>query len=214
MRLRIAFAVGLALSLAAAATAVAATPKLSALVLKPSQVGNGYLLLQRSDGRGTAQRTLDLCGTTGYASETRRTGRLQVNFLKPNALFAVSNEIVTYSAGGAAQALREVARHADDCPRGPIAFEGQPPLTYRITRIVDAKLLKGYVAVRIHVTGTVKGKRVDTTAYAVYQRLGNVLSGVYTYGAATAAQERLCLHAAEASANDLRGGGAPGGIPA
>jgi len=198
----------------ALAVAVAVQPDLSKLVLTPAQVGPGYVLQQRPDGHGTTQRTLDLCGTSNYPSEKLRTARLQVNYLKPKAQYAISNEVVTYKPGGAAQAMRELAQHAAHCPKKPIAAEGQPPATYRITRITDSKLIKGSVAVQIRTTATVNGKKVMVVNYAVYQRVGNVLSGVYSYGASTPAQELLCLHAAEASARKLRAGGAAGGIPA
>ena len=47
------------------------------------------------------------------------------------------------------------------------------------------------------------GKRVDQTSYAVYQRVGDVLSGVYSFGPNTATQQQFALHAAEASARLL-----------
>jgi hypothetical protein len=198
----------------ALAVALAVQPSLPKLALKPAQVGPGYVLVQRSDGHGTAQRTLDLCGTNNYPSESLRTARLQLNYLKPKGQYAISNEVVTYKAGGAAQAMRELAQHAAHCPNKPIAVEGQPAATYRITRITDSKLIKGYIAVQIRTTATVNGKKVSITNYAIYQRVGNVFSGVYSYGASTPEQELLCLHAAEASAKNLRAGGAAGGIPA
>jgi hypothetical protein len=198
----------------AVALAIAvAQPNLSKLVLKPTQVGAGFVMQQRPDGHGTKQRTLDLCGTSNYPSEKLRTARLQVNYLEPTATYAVSNEVVTYKAGGAAQAMRELVQHAAHCPNKPIKAEGVTA-TFRITRITDSKLLKGYLAVQIRTTGVVNGKRKTVTNYAVYQRVGNVLSGVYSYGAATPAQELLCLHAAEASARNLRNGAGGGGIPA
>lgn len=202
--------------LALVAVALAAQPNLGKLVLKPSSVGPGYVLVQRSDGSGTAQRTLDLCGTSNYPSESLRVGRLQVDYLKQNAKLALSNEVVTYKAGGAAAAMKEVAQHAATCPKKPIAFEGQPPLTYRITRIADSKLLPGAVAVRVDVSGKIKGKKVSAIRFAVYQRLGNTLSGVYSYaisGVSGSAQETFVLHAAEASARALRSQ-APRGVPA
>ena len=54
------------------------------------------------------------------------------------------------------------------------------------------------------------GKHVDETSYAVYQRIGNVLSGVYSFGANTKAQQAFVLHAAEQSAKILRSKGAGG----
>jgi len=200
-----------------AMVAAAAQPNLAKIVLKPAQVGPGYVLQQRTDGVGTAERTMDLCGTTGYPSEALRVDRLQVNYLRQNAKLALSNEVVRYKPGGAAEALQEAAKHAADCPKKPIAFEGFPPLRYDVTRITDPKLVKGYVAARVHRYGTYKGKKVDDTFFVVYQRVGDVLSGVYSYAASsvTAAQQQaFCLHAAEESAIDLRAGAAPGGISA
>lgn len=204
-------------SLVCAAAAGAATaPDVSKLVLRGSQVGPGYLLFQRSDGHGVkTQVTLNLCGTD-YPSETRRVTRLQTNYLHRNTTLGISNEVVTYRTGGAAQAMREVVRHADSCPHRPIdpGVKGLPKLLFELSRVQDAHLLKGYVAVRINASGTINGKRVSQVSYAVYQRRGDVLSGVYSFGPAgsDAAQRRLCLHAAEQSAANLRNGGnSPGG---
>jgi hypothetical protein len=202
---------------AIAALAVAGTPNVSKLILAPSQVGTGYVLQYRTDGFGVNKTvTLDLCGRKGYRSEVLRTGRLQVNYAAKGASIGLSNEIVIYRPGGAAKAMREVAQHADNCPNRPIdtGEAGLPPLRFTITRLTDSRLLKGYVAVKIRVRGTVKlrvkGKvqatKVDQTSYAVYQRLGNVLSGTYSYGPNTAAQRRFALHAAEQSAQNLRRG--------
>lgn len=206
-----------ALAMLAAVVAVS-QPNLAKLVLKPAAVGNGYVQLQRADGKGTAQRTLDLCGTKNYPSESLRSDRLQVDYLKQNGALGLSNEVVTYKGGGAANALREVAQHAKTCPKKPIAFEGQPPLVYHFTHITDAKLLHGYIALRIDISGTIKGKAVKAVRYAVYQRFGNVLSGVYSYalapGVSSAAQQAFVLHAAEMSAKALHGNAAAGGVPA
>lgn len=204
------------LALAAAAVALAATPNLGKLVLKPTQVGPGYVLQQRTDGVGTAQRTLDFCGTTGYPSESLRADRLQVNYLRQNAKLALSNELVRYKPGGAAKAMREIVQHAVHCPKKAFAFGGFPPLHYVVTRLEDPKLVKGYVAARVHQYGTVQGKKVSDTFFVVYQRVGDLLSGTYSYAAAgvtVAQQQAFCLHAAEGSAQNLRSGGS-GGVPA
>jgi len=203
---------------AAIAIAAAVQPNLAKIVLKPAAVGAGYVLVQRSDGRGTAQRTLDLCGTKGYASEGLRVDRLQVDYLKQNAALALSNEVVSYKPGGAQKAMSEVAQHAAACPSKPISFEGQPPLTYKITRLHDSKLVSGYIALRVDVSGKVNGKAVKAIRFAVYQRVGNVLSGIYSYavnGVPGEAQQQFVLHAAEASAQALRKGTQQGGgLPA
>jgi len=201
---------------ALAAAALVSQANLAKLVLKPSAVGSGYVLLQRNDGKGTAQRTLDLCGTKNYKSEALRTDRIQVDYLKQGAKLALSNEVVSYRGDGAKQAMREVLVHAQTCPNRPIAFERQPPLTYKITRISDPKLLSGAIALRIDVSGKINGKHVSAIRFAIYQRVGNVLSGVYSYsvnGVPGSAQQRFVLQAAEASAKTLRGQ-KPGGVPA
>lgn len=195
------------LAVALAALAVAA-PSLNTAILKPAQVGKGYGVYARSDGFGVkAAPTLDLCGRSGYSSEKLRVDRLQVNYLKPKTALGLSNEVVRYKPGGAAKAMREVAQHASSCPHTPIVT-GEPgvgPVTFTITRVRDPKLLHGYVAVRVHAVGKLtSGKKVDDISYAVYQRFGNVLSGIYSFGPDTPKQLRLALHAAEQSATVLR----------
>jgi hypothetical protein len=205
------------LALAFGATAAAAAPNPGGLILTPTQVGAGYLKLAATNGVGLKNRTLDLCGVD-YPSEKLRTGRLQVNYLRNGGMLGLSNEVVVYKAGGTAQAMREVIAHATHCPSTPIApgVQGLPKLSFKITRLTDSHLLKGYLAVRVRLTGIVNGKYYDQISYAVYQRLGNVFSGVYSWGPGDAAQMTFCLHAAEQSAKNLRkgGGSTAGGVSA
>jgi hypothetical protein len=203
------------LALAAVVLSPAAAPNVDKLVLQPSQVGGGYLMVQRTDGRGVKGTvTLNLCGLD-YPSERLRTARRQYNYLKNATALGLSNEVVVYRKGGAAQAMREVAAHAASCPNRPMpsGVKGVPPLKSVITRVTIPGLLKGYVAVRVRTTGTIKGKHVDQISYAVYQRSGNVLSGVYSFGPATTAQLQLCIRAAQESARNLRRGGISAGTP-
>jgi hypothetical protein len=95
-------------------------------------------------------------------------------------------------------------------------LSGVGPLRFTITMLRDAKLARGYVAVRVRAVGKLaSGKRVDQTSYAVYQRVGDVLSGIYTFGPNTTAQQRFAFHAAEASTRLLRKlRAAPKGPPA
>ncbi len=202
--------------LALAAVVATGPPDVTQLVLKAAQVGNGYVLLQRTDGSGLKQVTLDLCGRSGYPSEARRTARLQVDYLKPKASVGLSNEVVTYRPGAAAQAMRELIKHAGSCPRHQIKTgdPGVPRARFTITRIRDPKLLKGCLAVKVRVQATVGGKKFDQTSYAVYQRVGDVLSGTYSFGPDTPAQLTFALHAAEQSAQNLRGGHNVGSVTA
>jgi hypothetical protein len=177
-------------------------------VLRPAQVGKGYQLVARKDGFGVkAAPTLDLCGQPkSYPSESLRVDRLQVDYLKKQEPIGLSNEVVRYKPGGAAQAMREVRRHARACPARPVdtGLSGVGPLRFTITVLRDAKLAKDSIAVRVRAVGKLSsGRRVDQTSYAVYQRVGDVLSGVYSFGPNTATQQRFALHAAEASARLL-----------
>jgi hypothetical protein len=192
--------------LALAALLGAGTPNVAKLILKPAQVGPGYVLFHMVGGSGvTNSVTLNLCGRTGYPSERERVTRLQVTYLKKKGTIGISNEVVTYRPGGAAQAMREATRHAETCPHHPIdtGQAGLPNLLVTITRIHDAKLLKGALAVEERTRGTVKGKRYDQISYAVYQRRGNVLSAMYSAALNTTGQRGLLLHAAEQSAQNL-----------
>jgi hypothetical protein len=205
----------IALAVASIVLAPAALPNVDRLVLQPGQVGKGYLMLSRSDGRGVKGTvTMNLCGTD-YPSEGLRASRLQVNYLKNGSALGLSNEVVAYKARGAVVAMREVTAHARGCPSGllPSGIPGVPALKYEITRLIVPGLLDGYLAVRVRTIGTVNGKHVDQISYAVYQRLGNVLSGVYSFGPDTAAQRDFCLAAARQSARNLRHGGISAGTP-
>jgi hypothetical protein len=185
--------------------AAAGQVNLNRVVLRAVQVGPGYQLHQRPDGQGVRGLvTLDLCGFT-FPSERLRTARLQVNYVHPGNVVGVSNEVVTYRRGGAAQALAEVTHAAAHCPHGPVksTVVGVPPLTYRITRLTDPRLLPGYAAFLVHLTGTVRGRRLSETDVAVYQIHADVLSGVYGYGSTLAMRRQVTLHAAEQSAKNL-----------
>lgn len=191
----------------------ASSPNLTKLVLTPSQVGGGYVLRPRIDGFGVKSNvTLDLCGRSGYPSEKLRVARLQVDYVKQGAKVGLSNEVVAYKRGGAAQAMREVIKHARTCPRTPIKAEADlPKLRFTMTLLKAKGLLKGYLYVRVRVQGIVKHKKVDQTSYAVYQRRGDVLSGTYSFGANSRAQQQFALHAAQQSALNLLRGKSLGG---
>ena len=200
----------MALALAALVVAApSASPDVKKLLLQPVQVGKGYVMFPAAGGNGVSgDRTMNLCGLD-YPSERLRTSRIQVNYLKKKAVIGITNEVVTYTGAGAQQAMREALQHALSCPTRPIdsGVKGLPKLAFHVTQVRDPRLLKGYLAVRIDVHGTVKGRKVAQTSYAVYQQRGNVLSGVYSFGSTTKGQLALCLHAAEQSALNLRRGG-------
>jgi len=184
-------------------------PAPSQLVLKASQVGAGYRPQQRSDGHGVRGFvTLDMCGFT-FRSESLRTKRLQVDYVHPGHAVEVSNEVVTYRGTGAQLALREVSFAASHCPRGPVSssIQGMGPVTYRVARIEDRRLLREHVALRVHLSGTADGRPFAMSIIAVYQIRASVLSGVYAtggQGVTLSDKFRVGLRAAAASATNLR----------
>jgi hypothetical protein len=173
--------------------AAAATPVRLQVVLQSAQVGKGYKGAEIRDGSTLRQPTLNLCGTAGYPSEKLREARLQVEYRKGGSPFVVDNEVVTYRAGGAAEAVREARQHVLNCRIRAAHF----------TVLKDPKLLPGYLAVGEVDTGVIRGRQVVLVTCGVYQRLGNVLSAVYTSGPPGPAQATLCLHAAEQAAQNL-----------
>jgi hypothetical protein len=185
-------------------------PDLSKLVLKPFQVAAGYKLTTFPFGNSfIGEPTLDLCGAS-YASETMRTGRLQVRYTHPGKSVAVSNEVVTYAGTGAQQAIAEVAAVAKACARKPVVLSsGTVTETYKVAPLTDPKLPAGSVVVKLQITATDGKKKVSQTGVAVYQVRGNTLSGVYTFvgkGTTFADAQRIALHAAEQSMRNLGGG--------
>jgi hypothetical protein len=206
-----AFAAFAGTALIGAAALAAATPALKQLVLKPSQVGAGYRLRNIPGGnRVSGQVTLDLCGFN-FPTEQYRVARLQVAYVRSGAT-GLSNEVVLYPRPTIAAAALSELRYAQmHCPAGPVAsrVKGVPPMTYRLTEFHDRRLLPTSLALLMHVTTNVNGKRQSRDVVAIYQVRGALLSAIYTDGSGSvAAQERLAFHGAEQSASNLKQSGA------
>jgi hypothetical protein len=186
-------------------------PNLSKVVLAGSQVGAGYKLTTFPFGNSfIGEPTLDLCGGS-YASESLRTGRLQVRYFHTGKSVTVSNEVVTYAGTGAQQALQEVTSVAKACARKPVVLRsGALKETYRVSPLNDPKLPAGSLAVKLQITASNGKKKATQTGVAVYQIRGNTLSGVYAFvgkGTTFAQTQRVAFHAAEQSMHNLGGGG-------
>jgi hypothetical protein len=196
-----------------ATSALAATlkasdiPNLTKLLLTPAQVGPGYRLTQRPDGHGVKGFvTLDMCGYR-FGSEKLRTNRIQVNYVHAGKAVTVSNEVVSYQPGGAAQALQEVAYAAEHCPSAPLksTAKGVSAVSFKVAPVPFSQPLPaGSVAYAITISLTYKGKHTQQNDIVVYQIRGDVLSGVYGYGGTLAARTHATLASALASAKDLR----------
>jgi hypothetical protein len=185
-------------------------PNLSKIVLKGGQVGSGYKLSTFPFGNSfIGEPTLDLCGAA-YASETLRTGRLQVRYTHKGHAVSVSNEVVTYAGAGAQQALDEVTAVANACAKKPVTLRaGTVSETYKVSPLSDPKLPDGTVVVKLQIIASDGKKKVTQTGVAVYQVRGNTLSGVYAFvgkGTTFAQAQKIAFHAAEQSMHNLGGG--------
>ncbi len=184
----------------------AQTALLARVALKPSQVGQRYVLGQIPGGHLVqGETTLDFCGLS-YQSEQLRTARLQVIYTDKASSLQASNEVVTYASGGAQEALGEVKHAAAICHNGTVGSPaaGVKDLVRHTQVVADPRLLPGSVAIMESDSATVHGKRVSYDSMAVYQVRGEVLSGVYGYGNSAAAVRSLTLRAAEQSAANLK----------
>lgn len=175
-------------------------PSLESLVLKARDIGSGASEEPFPGGnRVQGQVTLDLCEGS-FPSEALRTGRLQVAFLDGGRRIVVSNEVVSYRAGGARQAYEEVRAVARRCPstfQVRDATASNLRMEARDSRLVSRQLTVSALFSAASGTG-----EVWTTA--VYQFDGNRLSGVYVYGRNRAPVLRLARRLAAISAGRLR----------
>lgn len=191
----------------AADVGAAPIPSLAKLLLTPEQVGSGYRLVQRPDGRGVKGfATLDMCGYR-FASEKLRIDRLQVNYVRSGGPVIVSNEVVSYQPGGAAQALEEVAYAASHCPSAPLRSltKGVSSVSFKVSPVpLTGPLPAGSVAYAVTISLTYRGKQTQQNDIVVYQIRGDVLSGVYGFGGTLADRKRITLESAVASAKNLR----------
>ena len=126
-----------------------------------------------------------------------------------NVPIAISNEVVTYRSGGAVQAMREVIRRAATCPHRPVdtGEKSLPEADVPDHAVRGSAPAEGLPRRSRHRDRHDQGEADQQTSYAVYQRHGNVLSGIYSVGGANPEQLQLVLHAAEQSARNLRRGG-------
>ena len=162
------------------------------LILTSGEVGTGYVVesLPGGAGSGVGAPTLDLCGLS-FPSEGRRVDRIQVTYAMPGKEPGVSNEVVRYRVGGAAQALREAASVPGRCRERAVTLADGSTAIYRVSRLRLRGLPAGAVALSIVIMQD-QGRTMKTThAVAVYLRYGDTFSGVYAYGGASGAQQRL-----------------------
>jgi hypothetical protein len=189
--------------LTASGAFAATTLRPAKLVVTAKQVGPGFVRVPFTGGTTLKRPTLDMCHLT-FRSEALRTARNQVTFQRGQFDPTIANEVVAYKPGGAALAMRDARASVTRCPKGAV-HAGNTIITTKITVLhLSGDFLPGSLALELHVAGTVGGRHVSLDGAALYQRRGDVLSGVYAYASTPDLRIRFMVHAAEQSARILR----------
>jgi hypothetical protein len=189
---------------AAAATRSSPQQAVDRVVLRASQIAPQAITREIPDGRELKGIvTLDLCGYT-FRSEALRVARVQLSYIMNSGGGPfLSNEVVAYKPGGAAQAMKELRRAIATCPKGFVKSRvpGAGLIKNRFDPIKSQYFLPGTVGVIDHITEKVKKKTYKFDSLLVYQQRGNVLSGVYSFGVI---RLPMVVHAAQGTARNLR----------
>ena len=162
-------------------TADPSTSALAALVVKPSDVGQGLVVTLLPGGAGLSQPTLDLCNGR-YPSETLRTARLQDHVVDGNADQVFSTEAVLYRDSAATtQAFKELRDIAAACPTGAVPSPvGEPTVATRFGPAPDVGWPQTPTVNRLAFDFTVNDSTGQTyRTIAVYLQRGRALLGVY-----------------------------------
>jgi hypothetical protein len=192
----------LLVALAAASAAAAATLRPAQLVVTAHEVGSGYLRVQFSGEQSLQTPTLDMCHLS-FPSEKLRLARAHVTFQRGQQDPTVTNEVVLYKQGGAAEAMREIRAGVSRCPKGPVVV-GNVSLTTQITPIkLKGSFLKGAIALSFHEFGTVKNQPVAQDGTVLYQSRGNLLSATFAYTKDPPTRAKYVTRVGEASAKKL-----------
>ena len=157
-------------------------PVLQRLVVRQQDVPTANRV-QLLDGGNqvSGQTTLDLCNGR-FPSEALRSARLQVVEYDGGGAGVLSTEAVLYRHGAdAAQAMREVAAVAAQCPNSPVVSPvGEPTVTTHFQAAPD-RTWPGVAGVQrlAFAFTTTDSIGLTETHIAVYLHRGRVLEGVY-----------------------------------
>jgi hypothetical protein len=191
-------------ALAAAVKQTPAQKVVDRVVLRAAQVGPGSITREIPHGRevdGVA--TLDLC-SRAFHSEKMRVARLQLSWIRNTGGGPfLSNEVVAYKPGGAAQAMRELRAAVKACPKGFVksTIPGAGMIKNRFDSIEGKGFVENSFGVIDHITEKLGKKTLRFDSLLVYQVRGNVLSAVYAFGVV---QLPLVVHTAAQSATNLK----------
>jgi hypothetical protein len=193
----------LAMLVLAATAGAATTPRPARYALTAAQVGKGFFPVIVGGGSSLKKPTVDVCHEK-LPSEKLRLKRFTIGFVHTQTDPAISNEIVIYKPGGAAQAMRDIVKAVRACPKGPVTV-GAVSVTTQISPLhPKGAFLPGALAYGYHQYGTISGHTASQYALVIYQRRGDILSSVVAHDSTLAKRLVLGGHAATQSARNLR----------
>lgn len=158
--------------------------RLASVGLQPDDIAAGYTIAPIENGLTVdGVSTLDFCGGS-FPSEASRVNRRQVAVFTPEGNAAgLSSEAVEYSSPeAAAQAIAEIAAARKACPEGtPVSVAGTPTTFtfHSAPGPSEVPLVPAPDRAVIHATVN----RTDGAQHLllVYQRVGNLLVGLYAF---------------------------------
>lgn len=157
-------------------------PALAGLVVQPQDTTSALSVhLLNGGSQVDGQPTLDLCNGS-FPSESLRTSRLQDVALDAGGQAVFSTEAVQYrSADATAQAFKELADVASNCPTTPVVSpSGEPTVTTKFGSSPDSDWPKTHSVQRLAYSFTTTddtGRAVHSIA--VYLRRDRFLVGLY-----------------------------------
>jgi len=158
-------------------------PALSSLIVKPADVTPPSTVTLLPGGNGLSRATLDLCNGR-FASESRRTARLQDAVIDDQGDPGLSTEAVLYDdSSAAAQAFAELKAVAAACPSTPVDSPvGEPTAITTFKPAPDGSWPQTPTVARMAFDFTTTDDTgAMTHSIAVYLQRGRALMGVYFF---------------------------------
>jgi len=156
---------------------------LASLVVRPPDVTAPRVVTLLPGGNGLSRPTLDLCNGT-FASETKRTARLQDVVIDDQGDQTLSTEAVLYDdSGSASQAFAELKTVAAACPSGPVTSPvGEPTVITTFNPSPDGTWPQTATVTRMTFDfTTVDATGRMTHSIAVYLQRGRAVLGLYFF---------------------------------
>jgi Fe-S cluster assembly scaffold protein SufB len=181
-----------------------ASRPLRTLVLRASQVGPGYRI-QQPNVQSAVQvgGGMSACfrAPKGAAKGSRSFGRSYVKPGSPDVFDALVQYRSTHALAEIMTALRRVVNR---CPSQEVKLAAGVFARIQVSRSTARHLLRGSLALREVISGTVGGHKYTSILLGIYQTKGRMLSLVFAGGKNLGATRAIVMHAAQESALNLR----------